>query len=209
MPIFALASNKGGAGKTTLALNLACGLLRREPTAILDADPQGSAAQWRLIGGAGAGLPAVHHDAENLAEAVSALGGSHAFLVIDCPPSIHAPQTRQALALADRALIPVQPSPMDLWATVHIARVIAEARGDNPGLGAHLVINQLEPRTTLSRAMREAAGELELPVTRAAVRRRAIYRNCVLEGRSVFDVGSRGREAAAEIDALIAEVLEP
>ena len=69
-----------------------------------------------------------------------------------------------------------------------------------------LVINQLEPRTTLSQLMRDALGEIEIPVADTAIRRRAIYRASVLEGRSVYSMGKRGTEAVDELDLLIKEV---
>jgi chromosome partitioning protein len=70
-----------------------------------------------------------------------------------------------------------------------------------------MVINQLESRTTLSRLVREAVAEIALPVASNAIRRRAIYRTSVLEGKSVFDMGRRGAEAANEINNLIEEVM--
>jgi chromosome partitioning protein len=129
------------------------------------------------------------------------------YILIDCPPSVHAPQTLAALEFADLALIPVQPSPIDLWATVHIEKAINEAREVNPGLKAMLVINQIEARTTLSKLVREVLSEIALPVAATAIRRRAVYRNSALEGKSVFDIGKRGADAAAELDTLIKEVI--
>jgi chromosome partitioning protein len=120
---------------------------------------------------------------------------------------VHAPQTHAALRSARLALVPVQPSPMDLWATVHIERAIEQARAVNDELAALLVINQLEARTTLSRLIRDALGELDLPVATTAVRRRAVYRASALEGRSVFDMGRRGAAAAEELEQLTNEVL--
>lgn len=208
MTIIAIVGNKGGTGKTTLALNLAAGLLRTAPTVLIDADPQQSAYQWRLVGAERPGLPAVIAAAHDLPATVAALAATHRHVVIDCPPSIRAPQTDAALKLADRALIPVQPSPMDLWATAHIARTIDRLRGDNPRLAALVVMSQVEPRTTLSRLLPEAVAELDLPVAPVALQRRALHRQCVLEGRSVFQAGRRGAEAAAEIEALIALLAE-
>jgi len=206
----AVVGNKGGTGKTTLSLNLAAGLALRESVVIVDADPQQSAYQWRLVGpeqtGEVGGLPTVVAAAYGLDKTVQALSSTHANVVIDCPPSIKATQTEQALRLADYALIPVQPSPMDLWATTHIARVIDKLRPENPRLRALIVMSQMEPRTTLSRLMPEAAAELDLPVAATTVRRRSIHRHCVLEGRSVFQAGRRGEAAATEIQALLKEI---
>jgi len=80
-------------------------------------------------------------------------------------------------------------------------------RPENPRLQAHIVMSQMEPRTTLSRLMPEAAAELDLPVARVGIRRRSVHRHCALEGRSVFQAGKRGAAAAAEINDLIAEIL--
>jgi chromosome partitioning protein len=208
MSIIAIVGNKGGTGKTTLALNLAAGLAQRgDSVVIVDADPQQSAYQWRLTGAEDNGLPDVVAAAIGLQKTVLALREANTHVVIDCPPSIKAPQAEQALRLAQHALIPVQPSPMDLWATTHIAKVIERLRPENPALRVYLVISQTEPRTTLSKLMPEAAAELDLPVARASIQRRSIHRHCVLEGKSVFQAGRRGAEAAAEIQQLLTEVL--
>ncbi len=209
MSIIAVVGNKGGTGKTTLALNLGAGLaLRGDSVVIVDADPQQSAYQWRLIGDADNGLPDVVAAAMGLEKTVRALGEANEHVVIDCPPSIKAPQAEQSLRLADHALVPVQPSPVDLWATTQIAKVIERLRPENPGLRALIVISQLEPRTTLSRLMPDAAAELDLPVAAVGIRRRAIHRHCPLEGRSVFQAGKRGADAAAEIHQLLRELLD-
>lgn len=208
MSIIAVVGNKGGTGKTTLSLNLAAGLARQGSVVIIDADPQQSVYQWRLVGDDDAALPSVIAAAYGLDKTVRAMRDAHMHVVIDCPPSIKAAQTEQALRLAEYALVPVQPSPMDLWATTHIARIIDKLRADNPRLRALIVMSQMEPRTTLSRLMPDAVAELDLPVATTTLRRRSIHRHCALEGRSVFQAGRRGEAAATEIDELIAEIFE-
>ena len=206
MPVIALVGNKGGAGKTTLCINLARALAERDSTIVLDADPQRSSLNWHSIAEGDSAFPVLA-----ASENVAAVADDHAaranYLVIDCPPSVHSQQTTEALAQADLALIPVQPSPLDLWASVQIETEIDRARQSNPDLQALLVINQLEPRTRLSRLMRDALAELSLPAAETAIRRRMIYRNAVIQGRSVLDVGSRGAEAADEIRQLIDEMV--
>ena len=206
MAVIALVGNKGGAGKTTLAVNLACALNRIAPTALLDADPQGSSLQWRAIAESD-DAPQVYASDRQLDAVLNTRRSKYQYLIIDCPPSVNALQTHQALHVADIALIPVQPSPLDLWATAHIDSAIHEAKRSNPELKPVLLINQLEPRTTLSRIMRQALAELDWPAAEAAIRRRAIYRAAVLEGKSVLDMGSRGRAAAEELEQLINEVI--
>ena len=208
MPVIAVVGNKGGAGKTTLSVNLAAGLTRRASIAVIDADPQGSALQWRAIADDDQAVPVYGADPD-LADQAEVLLNEFEYVVIDCPPSVHAPQTSAVLGFGDLALIPVQPSPVDLWATVHIEEAVTRAHETNPSLRSLLVINQLELRTTLSRLVREALTEIELPVADTALRRRAIYRSSALEGKSVFDMGRRGADAAEELDQLIREIMTP
>ena len=202
MPVIALVGNKGGAGKTTLTVNLAVGLGRLGRIVILDTDPQGSSAQWRSIADDEM-LPPVISATDNVVEQVRGLVTEYDYLVVDCPPSVQAPQTLSVLQVTDLALIPVQPSPFDLWASIHIEQAVMQARESNPALQGLLVINQLEPRTTLSQLMREALAEIQVPVAQTAIRRRAVYRASALEGRSVYAMGKRGADAAAELDQLI------
>ena len=206
MKVIALVGNKGGAGKTTLCINLASGLLRRHSTLLLDADPQLSSLQWRDIAG--------RDDLVEVIDAVDDVDGTvrqyrddYDCMVIDCPPSVQSEQTRQALACSDIAVIPVLPSPLDLWASVHVERELEWARSANPGIQALMVVNQLEPRTRLSRLMHEALAEIELPVASTSIGRRMAYRNAMLRGCSVLDAGASAADAAREIEQLTEEVV--
>jgi len=206
MPVIALIGNKGGAGKTTLSINLACGLHRRFSTLLLDADPQRSSLQWRDISERD-DLVDVVDALEDVVTTVQEYRDGYDYLVIDCPPSVHSEQTRRALSCCDIAVIPVLPSPLDLWASVHVEQELDQARLINSGIQALLVVNQLEPRTRLSRLMGDALAEIELPVARTAIRRRMAYRNAILEGRSVLDAGVSASDAAEEIQQLIDELV--
>ncbi|MGB5397074.1 MAG: ParA family partition ATPase [Gammaproteobacteria bacterium] len=206
MPVFAVVGNKGGAGKTTLSVNIASALARHTSVALVDADPQGSSLQWRAFAENDSTIP-VYEAGDELGQQARDLLKEYEYVMFDCPPSVLAPQTTTVLGFCELALIPVQPSPIDLWATVHIENAVDQALKTNPGLRALLIINQLETRTTLSRLAREALSEIGLPIANTALRRRAIYRNSALEGKSVFDMGRRGADAAAELEQLIQEML--
>lgn len=205
MPVIALVGNKGGAGKTTLCINLASGLHRRFNTVLLDADPQRSSLQWREIAGR-EDLVEVVDTVENLDAVLGHYRETYHWVVIDCPPSVHSPQTRQALTHSDLAVIPILPSPLDLWASVHVEEELEQARAGNPGLRALVVINQLEPRTRLSQLMGSALAEIDLPVAHTAICRRMVYRNAMLRGCSVLESGAVAKKATDEIERLINEV---
>jgi len=208
MPVIALVGNKGGAGKTTLSVNLAAGLAKKTSVIVLDADPQGSAIQWNAFSDNGSNTVSVLKANGDLSKNLNGLSQEYDYVVVDCPPSVEAPQTISVLEVCDLAIIPVQPSPVDLWATVHTEKAIQHARKSNANLRAVLVINQLESRTTLSRLVRDAVSEIGLPVAKTSLRRRAVFRNSALEGKNVFEMGRRGIDAAKEIDELIHEVIK-
>ncbi|MCA1979475.1 MAG: ParA family protein [Thiobacillus sp.] len=205
--IIAVINQKGGAGKTTLAMNLAAGLARRGETVVVDLDPQGSSLQWASSGGAP--FPATVKTLNGRWEAadLKKTFKAYRYAVLDCPPSIDAHGPQAAMRACDLALIPVLPSPVDLWASLKLPEEIAEAKKRNPELQAYLVLNQLEPKSALSVAMHDALAEFGLPVLDAGIRRRAIYRAAALEGASVYQLGSRGAPAVAEIEAIINEVI--
>lgn len=207
MPVIALIGNKGGAGKTTLSVNLAAGLAKQTSAIVVDADPQGSAIQWNAFTDTSSTSLSVFEARDDLNIQLNELTQDHDYIVVDCPPSVNASQTIRVLEICDLALIPVQPSPVDLWATVHTEKAVQQARLSNSNLRALLVINQLETRTTLSRLVRDALSEIELPVAKTALRRRAVFRNSALEGKNVYEMGRRGIDAAREIDELIYEVI--
>jgi len=205
MRIIALVGNKGGAGKTTLTVNLAVALSATGATVILDADPQRSSLQWHSIADESSAVDVVEAG-KAIADDVQNLGSDYDFCLIDCPPSVHSVQMQQALRLADLALIPVQPSPLDIWATVHVEDEVSSAAQQNRKLKSLLLIYQFESRTQLSQQTRRALEELSIPVANTQIHRRAIYRNSFVEGKTVMSSGSRGKTAAKEINELLEEV---
>ncbi|MHB0990971.1 MAG: ParA family partition ATPase [Burkholderiales bacterium] len=205
--IIAVINQKGGSGKTTLALNLSAGLALRGSVRLVDADPQRSITQWVGMGGDDSGLPTVTQLDRDPEMELGALTRQNRYVVVDCPPTVQSDIVALVMRKAHLVLIPVLPSPIDLWASVNMAVTVNEARQYNPGLRACLVLNQLEARNALSREMREAVAEFDVPVLIAGMQRRAAYRSAAVEGRSVYGMGKRGQQAVSDIEAIIKEVL--
>lgn len=205
--VIAVINQKGGTGKTTLALNLAAGLARRAPTAVIDADPQRSISQWIAMGDSESGLPVATSIGADPAATIAHLKQRHRYVVVDCPPTVQGVVIDAVMSAADRVLIPVLPSPLDLWASVEMAALVREARQNNRALQAWLVLNQVETRNALSRVMQQAVAEFDLPLLQASLQRRAAYRSAAVEGVSVYGLGGRGLQAVADIEAIIEELL--
>ncbi len=203
---FAVANLKGGCGKSTLALNLAAGLVQRGNTVLLDADPQGTLEHW-INHESVASMPRVVSTGSGLAKEIRWARSTHRYVVVDCPPSLGSGYTETALEMVDILLVPVLPSPPDLWSSIHMVEAVQQARKVNPGLRAYFVRNQVEPRSALSGAMRQALQSCELPALENSLGRRAAYRWAALEGISVYQFGARGEKAVSDIESIIEEVL--
>ena len=205
--IIAIVNQKGGTGKTTLALNLSAGLVKRGTVHLVDADPQRSVTQWVGMGGGSSGLPGVAQLIGNPTAILGKLLRSHRYIVVDCAPTVQGETIATILRMAHIVLIPTLPSPLDLWASVDMAVAVNAAKKHNTGMSAYLVLNQLESRNSLSRDMREAVAEFDVPVLAAGMQRRAAYRSAALEGQSVYGMGKRGLQAVEDIEAIIEEVV--
>ena len=126
-------------------------------------------------------------------------------VIIDGPPRIAA-LARSALLAAERVLIPVQPSPYDLWASAEMVALVREAQVFRPQLMAAFAINRRVSTTVIGREARQALVEQPLPALRAEVRQRIVFADSVAAGRLAREIAPDSL-AAREITALVDELL--
>ena len=128
-------------------------------------------------------------------------------VLLDCPPSIEHPATVAALQEADVALVPVVPSPADLWSTKGVERLILQVQASRKGLRAALVPNRVV-RTNLAWDVLEVMRDFSLPVLGAALSQRNAFAQSAVIGGTVYQLGRGGADAAREVDKLVVEVLK-
>ena len=116
-----------------------------------------------------------------------------------------APQS--ALLIADLAIVPVIPSPPDLWASVGITKLIENARTVNEDLQAVIVLNQCQPSQVLTKDAMEILKDFQVPLAESYLGDRAVYRQSSLYGQTVYDMGSRAVAAIHEVTGLTEELL--
>ncbi len=208
--VITVAQQKGGAGKTTMTAHLAIAWTQLgRSVATVDIDPQGSLTRWYEVRSeATAGDPGFTHVQaagwRTQAE-VERLARSHDIVVIDSPPHAQT-EARIAVRVARMVLAPVQPSPMDLWA---IEPTLELARTEKRRL--LMVLNRMPPRAKVAEDLvariRELVAPPQVDLADTPIGSRTAYAGTLLTGLSVTE-GARKTQAAAEMQALAAEVLE-
>ena len=199
--IVALLNQKGGVGKTTLALHLAgrwAELGRR--VLVVDADPQASALDWseqrgreglaRTFGVVGLPRDMLHRELPDVAR-----GYDRVVIGI----------ARSALLAADLVLIPVSPSPLDGWASGEMLRLLDEARVFRPAIRARMLLNRVAARTVIGRETGEALADHDPPLLGAQVGQRVAFADTARSGRLAGE-GPTGAAAARDIAAVAAEI---
>lgn len=204
MKIIAILNEKGGTGKSTVAINLATALHRRGQRVVLvDADPQGTARDWRAASPEGANLPSVVAlDRPQMLASISTFSAD--IVVIDTPAKAEA-MTAGVVRVANLALVVIQPSGADIWASAAAVKLIKQKIDVGGQIDAAFVLNRVSSVSKLSKAV--GGGEWNdygLDQMDSTIGNRVAFAQAMTDGLSVYDLPDSS--AKAEVDALINEL---
>jgi chromosome partitioning protein len=206
MRIIAVINEKGGSGKSTLSTNIATALHRRGKKVVLvDADPQGTARDWRNVSPEGVDLPAVvaMDRPQTLQTGLATLAGND-YIVIDGPAKAEA-ITEKIVRFAHIALIAIQPSGADVWASAPTVKIIKSKLNVGGQIEAAFVLNRTSESTKLSSFVKSGEwNEYEVDQLATTVGDRVAFAMALTNGVSVYDLPDH--KARAEIDSIISEM---
>jgi chromosome partitioning protein len=203
--IIAVMNQKGGAGKTTLALNLAAAMVERGARVlVIDADPQQTAQDWATVRESpppfqvmGLAKPVLHRD-------LPPIDADYNYIIIDGAPRNYE-VARSAILAADIVLIPVQPSGADFWASRETVKLVHEVQAFKERQKSVFVVSRKIGRTVLGRDITDALAGFDLPIMTAGTTQRVAYAQTLTVGSTVIESEPNGA-AAEEIRAILDEL---
>jgi len=199
--IISVLNQKGGVGKTTLSINLAAAFLETGSSVLLvDADPQGSSLAWSAARQREPLFPVVGMAKKSLHKDLPRVAAGYDITLIDGCPRVNE-IARSAILASDMVVIPVQPSPLDVWATDEIVQLVEEAQQFRDTIDAAFVVNRKIANTAIGRDVRAAFKGVPFPLLKESVCQRVAFAESFAEGQSVLEVQPNGA-AASEIREL-------
>ncbi|MBN8511932.1 MAG: ParA family protein [Rickettsiales bacterium] len=201
--VITVAQQKGGAGKTTIAAHLAVSLAQTgKRVAIIDIDPQGSLTNWHSIREKkfGIGYTGLNFTASagwRVESAISKLKHDFDFVVVDAPPHTDT-ESKTAIRASDLIIIPMQPSPTDLWAT---GVTIEFAKSEN--INAKILLNRFNPQSKITK---QIIAQIPGDVLTSSLGNRVAFSSCFLNGITVTE-SDPSSVAAQEVRDLTTEVI--
>lgn len=200
--VITVAQQKGGAGKTTMTAHLAVTLAEYGlNVAVVDIDPQGSLTGWceirEHLEGDLTPITSVQCSGVRLSRQLEKLKKDHDFILVDSPPHTDT-ETRTAIRACNLVLVPMQPSPLDLWATQATIKIAKQERRK-----VKMVLNRINPQAKLSQKMQEEMKEMTL----SCFGNRVAFAGALMAGKGVTEMAPSSI-AAKEMQTLAEDLLD-
>lgn len=208
MKIISMLNEKGGTGKSTVATNLATALHRQgQRVVLLDCDPQGTARDWRDASPEGADLPPVL-GVDRPQMLASSLNGINAEIAIIDSPAKAESMSAAIVRVSHVALLVIQPSGADLWASGAAVKLIEAKRDMGGEINAAFLVNRTSGATKLSKLVKSGEWNTYEGIDKldASIGNRAVFATAMTDGLSVLDYADA--KAKEEIQVIIQELKE-
>lgn len=205
MPVISILNQKGGSGKTTIAINLARAYQWQGYNVLLvDSDKQGSSRDWQSANPENP-LPLLVLDKVSIDRDIKKIIDQYDYIIIDGSPQA----TEIAIATiraSDFILIPMQPSPFDIWASSNLIELVKQGMTKKTELRAGIVLTRMVKNTKIGNEVSQIIHDFELPVLNSRIGQRTCYPYSASLGQTIFDTERPSSEPVAEINALANEI---
>lgn len=209
MFVISILNQKGGVGKTTIATHLATYFhMNGYKTLLVDGDTQGSARDWSaarenedddIVPVVGIDRPTIDKDIKHVTD--------KDIIIIDGAPQA-ADLAISAIKASNLILIPVQPSPFDIWATNDLCSLVKQRIEITDGkVQAAFIVHRVITGTNLGKEIRDVLADFNLPVLESQVSQRIIFAKCAINGKTALHFKNTEKDAAREIENLAQEII--
>jgi chromosome partitioning protein len=208
--VISFQNQKGGTGKTTLALHLAyfpaCNPSARKKVILIDADPQSSCRDWAAARETECPFTVVGYDRPTIHKDIKQITRGYQYAIIDAPPRV-TDIARSAVLASHAVIIPVQPSGFDAWASQETFRLVEEAKQYKENLKYALVINRKIVNTAISTTVDKELRKAGLTVFEDTICQRVVFAESVTQGLTVFETCGRHHPAFRECTQFSLDIL--
>lgn len=202
--VFTVAQHKGGAGKTTLSAQLAASFDQNGgKVLIIDVDPQGSLSEWHKMRCQTLGrknkITLFQTQGWKMMRELPRIQREFDYVIIDTPPHAES-EASIAIRMADLVLMPMQPSPLDVWACAPTIKIIVSEK--KPLM---LVMNRVPAKSKLNDTIQDKLGGMNIQIARTSLGNRVAFASSIMQGLGVGEYDPRGM-ASAEMMELLKEI---
>lgn len=208
--IISVINQKGGVGKTTLSIHIASTLaMAGKKVLLIDADAQGSALGWAGARESDHILSVVGMPSNTIHKQVKLLKNDYDFIVIDGPPRVY-DVAKSCIAASDLVLVPIQPSPYDVWSAEEVLKLVREVKeplSSYKEIKAAFVLNRVIPNSVIGRDVHEVLKQYDIPTLKTSIYQRVAYAESASRGTTTIEEDP-GSLAGKEIKKLTEELVK-